>query len=68
MKENSAENHLVISEKQRVITEIDNNEDESQREEGLLGINMDSTLTFENHINKISERASQKLNALSRIS
>ena len=33
----------------------------------LLGITIDSNLTFENHINNICERASQKLNALARV-
>ena len=34
----------------------------------LLGINIDSKLTFEDHINRIYKKASAKLNALSRIS
>ena len=34
----------------------------------LLGINIDSKLTFEDHINRICKKASVKLNALSRIS
>ena len=33
----------------------------------LLGITTDSKLTFENHINNICKRASQKLNALARV-
>ena len=34
----------------------------------VLGINIDSKLTFENHINRICKKASAKVNALSRIS
>ena len=34
----------------------------------LLGINIDSKLTFEDHINRICKKASAKLNALDRIS
>ena len=33
----------------------------------LLGITIDSNLTFENHINNICKRASQKLNAPARV-
>ena len=33
----------------------------------LLGITIDSNLTFENHINNICKKASQKLNALARV-
>ena len=33
----------------------------------LLGVTIDSNLTFENHINNICKRASQKLNALARV-
>ena len=34
----------------------------------LLGTTIDSRLTFENYINKLCKKASQKLNALARIS
>ena len=34
----------------------------------LLGINIDSKLTFEDHINRICKKATTKLNVLSRIS
>ena len=36
-------------------------------EQVLLDITIDSNLTFENHINSICKKASQKLNALARI-
>ena len=41
---------------------------ESSSCEKLLGIFIDSNFTFEYHINRISDKASQKLHALSRIS
>ena len=40
---------------------------ESSNCEKLLGIYIDSNFPFEYHINKICRKASQKLNALSRI-
>ena len=39
---------------------------EPRKEQVLLGIIVDSNLTFKNHINKICKRASQKLNVLAR--
>ena len=33
----------------------------------VLDMTIDSSLTFENHINNISKRASQKLNALAKV-
>ena len=46
---------------------IDSNYTESKKDQVLLGITIDSNLTFENHINNICKRASQKLNALARV-
>ena len=46
---------------------IDSNYIESEREQVLLSITIDSNLTFENRINNICKRASQKLNALARV-
>ena len=51
----------------RATAKIDNNYIESEKEQMLLGITIDSKLTFENHINNICKRASQKLNALARV-
>ena len=45
----------------------DNSSIESEGEQVLLDIAIDSNLTFENHINRICEKANQKLNALARI-
>ena len=39
---------------------------ELEDEQGLLGIKIYSNLTFENHINSICKKASQKLNAFTR--
>ena len=40
---------------------------EPGKEQVLLGITVDSNLTFKNHINKICKRASQKLNVLAKV-
>ena len=68
MKVNIDKSHLIVSGNVRATAKIDNNYIESEKEQVLLGITIDSNLTFENHINNICKRASQKLNALVRFS
>ena len=66
MKVNTGKSHLLVSGNVRSKTKIDNNYIESEKEQVLLGITIDSNLTFENNINNICKRASQKSNALAR--
>ena len=67
MKVNTDKSHLLVFGNVRATTKIDNNYAESEKEQMLLVITIDSNLTFENHINNICKRASQKLNALPRV-
>ena len=62
MKVNTGRSHLLVSS-----AKIDNDYIGSEKEQVLLGITIDSNLTFENRINNICKRASQKLNALARV-
>ena len=64
MKVNTGKSHLLVSGNVRSKAKIDNNYIESEKEQVLLGITIDSNLTFENHVNNIYKRASQKLNSL----
>ena len=64
---NAGKNHLLVSGNVRSKAKIDNNYTEAEKEQVLLGITIDSNLTFENHINNICKKASQKLNALARV-
>ena len=66
-KVNTGKSHLLLSGNSRALATIDNSYIESEDEQVLLGITIDSNLTFENHINSICKKASQKLNALARI-
>ena len=59
--------HLLVSGNVRAAGKIDNNYIEYEKEQLLLGITIDSNLTFENRINNIFKRASQKLNARVRV-
>ena len=67
MKVNTGKSHLLLSCNSRDTATIDNNNTESEDEQVLLGITIDSNLIFENHINSICKKVSQKLNALARI-
>ena len=66
MKVNTGKSHLLLSGNSRATATIDNSYIESEDEQVLLGITIDSNLTFENHIRNICKKASQKLNALAR--
>ena len=63
MKVNTGKSHLLLS----VTAAIDNSSIELEDEQVLLGITIDSNLTFEDHINNICKKANQKLNTLARI-
>ena len=64
---NTGKSHLLVSGNVRSKAKIDNNYIESEKEQVLLGITIDSNLTFENHIINICKKASRKLNALARV-
>ena len=67
MKVNTGKNHLLFSGNSRVTVTIENSDTELEDEQVLIGITIDSNLTFENYINTICKKASQKSNALARI-
>ena len=67
MKVNTGKSYLLVSGNVRATAKIDSNYIESEKEQVLLGITIDSNLTLESHINNICKRASQKLNALARV-
>ena len=59
MKVNTAKIHLLLPGNSGATATIDNSYIESEDEQVLLGITIDSNLTFENHINSIYKKASQ---------
>ena len=67
MKVNTGKSHLLLPRNSRATGTIDNSFIKSEDEQVLLGITIDSNVTFENHINSIYKKASQKLNALAKI-
>ena len=67
MKVNSDKSQLLMS-VNKAVSNIDNKHIESEDIHELHGINIDSKLTLENHINKLCKKTGQKLNAHARIS
>ena len=67
MKANTKKSHL-LSGSNMLITNIDGNDMESEDNQILLGITIDSNLSFNKHINNLCKKASARLNALARIS
>ena len=68
MKINTSKSHLLMAGNKQAIAKIDEYYIESESQQELLGVIIDSNLTFETHINNICKKASQKLNALARVS
>ena len=67
LKANASKCHLFLSPYHPVLVNIKGSITESSNCVKLLGIYIDSNFSFEYHINRICRKASQKLNALSRI-
>ena len=68
MKVNKDKSHLLLSGKNNLTVNIDGNVTESEDNQVLPGITIDSNLSFNKHINNLCKKASAKLNAFARIS
>ena len=68
MKANTEKSHLLLPESNKVTANIDGKVIESEDNHILLGITIDSNLSFNKHINFLYKKASAKLNALAGIS
>ena len=68
MKANTDKSHILLSGKNKQAANIDGHQIISEDEQVLLGVTIDSSLTFESHINNLCKKSSAKLNALARIS
>ena len=66
MKANADKCHLLVTGNYEVSANINEFEIESSKKEKLLGISIDTTLSFEHHITSLCKKASQKLHALAR--
>ena len=68
MKANASKCHFFLSPYQHTSININGSVIKNSDSEKLLGITIDSNVTFEEHINTLCQKASEKLHALSRIS
>ena len=68
MKVNTDKSHFLSSENDKLTANIDGNIIKSEDQHILLGINIDSSLSFNGHISTLCIKASAKLNVLARIS
>ena len=68
MKANPDKYHFLLTGNKEATLNIDQFQLESTKQQNLLGVIIDNKLTFEQHLNKLCNKVSQKLNALTRIS
>ena len=68
MKANSDKSHLLLSTSTSSTANINGDIIKNSESEKLLGVTIDYKLNFEEHLTKVCDKASQKLNALARIS
>ena len=67
MKANTGKSHLLLYGKNKLTANIDGNIIESEDNQVLLFITIDSKLSFNKHINNLCKKVSAMLNALARI-
>ena len=67
MKANTDKSHILLSGNNKQLANIDGHQIISEHEQVLLGVTIDSNLTFETHINNLCKKSSAKLNALARV-
>ena len=67
MKANSDKCHLLVTRDTDVTAKILKFDVKNSREEKLLGVKIDTKLSFENHLFSLCKKASQKLRAITRV-
>ena len=68
MKANSDKSNLLLSTSTSSTTSINGDIIKNSESGKLLGVTIDYKSNFEEHLSKVCDKASQKLNALARIS
>ena len=68
MKGNADKCHLLVSSDESCTVKIEDFSIKNSTEEKLLGVKFDFNLSFESHVTSFCKKASQKLQALARIS
>ena len=68
MKTNANKCHLLVSSDESCTAKIEDFSIKNSTKEKVLGVKIDSNLSFESHVTSLCKKASQKLHALERIS
>ena len=68
LKANHGNSHVILSEKETKIIDIQSEQIQSSPFHKLLGVTIDSNLKFDIHIKLLCQKANHKLHALARIS
>ena len=64
MQGNTDKCHVLLSTSQKLHVNIGRSQIENSKYEKLLGVNIDTKLSFEKHLNIICDKARAKINAL----
>ena len=67
MKSNFDKFHLLVSSNEKVTIKIGSYENANTKLQELLGVHLDSSLSFDYHISEICKKASRKVFALARV-
>ena len=67
IKPNGVKCHVLVTAEKSVSVNIDGSNVKNKKEQKLLGIKFDSSISFEGHITHFCKKASQKLHALEKI-
>ena len=67
MQGNTDKCHVFLSTSQKLHANIGTSQTENSKYEKLLGVNIDSKLSFEKHLNIICGKARTKINAIGRV-
>ena len=67
MKANADKCHIIVTRDTDVTAKIREFDVKNSREEEILGVKIDSKLSFENHVSSLCKKASQMLHALARV-
>ena len=67
MQGNADKCYVLLSTNEKIVTKVDSAEIENSQSEKLLGVTIDSQLSFEKHINNICGKPKAKLSTLSRV-
>ena len=67
MYSNADKCHLLVISNEKMATKIGSHEIANTKREKLLGVHLDSELSFDYHISEICKKTSRKVSALARV-